>query len=164
MPVPVDFREVSMDKPARARISPLADAATSASHRPKPLCKAPCLQDQLRLTLLELYSARGERQQGPKFSGELKGNDYGVDNPDPCRNLHRSRDQRLSAGRVLIAIAFRRDPTRMRRSESTCRHRARCRGRRGLSTMELPVFGLPARLVGGRARQTVYTSQRRRLG
>jgi len=26
---------------------------------------------------------------------------HGLDDTDPCRNLHRTRDQRLSAGRVL---------------------------------------------------------------
>src|SRR5580704_1050247 len=39
-----------------------------------------------------------------------KGNDHGVDNSDPRRNLHRPRDQRLSAGRVLIRQLFLRDP------------------------------------------------------
>jgi len=30
-----------------------------------------------------------------------RGNDHGLDNSDPCRNLHRPRDQRLPPGRVL---------------------------------------------------------------
>jgi hypothetical protein len=39
-----------------------------------------------------------------------KGNDHGVDNSDPRRNLHRPRDQRLSAGRVLIRYPFLQTP------------------------------------------------------
>ena len=32
-----------------------------------------------------------------------------MDDPDPCRDLHRPRDQRLPAGRVLIRNSARRD-------------------------------------------------------
>ena len=55
---------------------------------------------------------------------------HGLDHPDPRRDLHRPRDQRLSAGRILISLAA-------SRLDGTDRHRARCGGGRRLSAMEL---------------------------
>jgi len=55
-----------------------------------------------------LCGVHGRPEMG--LSDGLKGNDHGVDDPDPRRDLHRPRDQRLPAGRVLIAKALRRGP------------------------------------------------------
>ena len=69
----------------------------------------------------------------------LRGHDHGLDHPDPRRDLHRPRDQRLPAGRILIRSA---SPPEW----ASDRHRSRCGGGWRLSAMELQLRRLPARL------------------
>ena len=64
-----------------------------------------------------------------------------MDNPDPCRDLHRPRDQRLLAGRVLIRNPVLRDPR-----EERARHRAQGCGRLGCGK-PCAEASLPSRLM-----------------
>ena len=65
-----------------------------------------------------------------------------VDNPDPCRDLHRPRDQRLPAGRVLIRNPVLHDPR-----EERARHRAQCCGRLRFGASRVRKLALPSRLM-----------------
>ena len=83
-----------------------------------------------------------------------------MDNPDPCRDLHRPRDQRLSPGRVLIRLRILRDfPV----NGAPDRHRSRCCGGWRFSAMELPVSRMSARLGGRHTGQAAHSSKPRRL-
>src|ERR1700689_5315936 len=66
--------------------------------------RPPCRRAHPRTMLCHPSCCAAGLKTGPK------GNDQGVDNPDPRRNLHRPRDQRLSARRVLIRRLFLREP------------------------------------------------------
>ena len=58
-----------------------------------------------------------------------------MDNPDPCRDLHRPRDQRLPAGRVLIRNPVLRDPR-----EERARHRARANDSDNRQLKRIPII------------------------
>ena len=65
-----------------------------------------------------------------------------MDDPDPCRDLHRPRDQRLPTGRILIRNPVLRD---LRKKDA--RHRARWRGRRQFWDRQVRKKAVPSRLM-----------------
>ena len=72
---------------------------------PKPL--VPNRSLDLLSSALVRPCGRWSRNRDNRTNRE--GNDHGVDHPDSHRNLHRPRDQRLPAGRVLIRTSTLRD-------------------------------------------------------
>ena len=97
-------------------------------------CPRGCLRgEESRFTLWVLSHPSALR---PAAQSRERSN--GLDHTDPRRNLHRPRDQRLPAGRVLIPTL-----SRLVLDGTPHRHRARLGGGWGLSAMELPVPGVP---------------------
>src|SRR5262245_15538456 len=76
---------------------------------------------------------------------------HGVDDPDPYRNLRRTRDQRLPAGRVLSVRSFR-TPL----DGASHRYRARFGGWGCIPAMELPLSGLLAGVGRRQARAPAH--------
>ena len=87
-----------------------------------------------------------------RWSLRSKRKRYGVDYPDPYRNLRRTRDKRLPAGRVL-SVQFLRTPL----DGASHRYRARFGGRGCISAMELPLPGLRAGVGRRQARAPAKT-------